>query len=797
MTGENTIALEKPSLPLATRESLRLRRWGEGGPGRARSEWELATEAALLLAMSDSVRTSRELALALLDQCPSQSVQIVDLSGFRLNAEILNNAVTELDPRASLAYSVKANPRPEILELLWSEGVRFFDCASLGEVSLLRQFLPCPELIYNYDNKERYAIESALRAGVRRFAAQDSEELELLLGALHRVRVSPQEVEVGIRLCPDNHGAEIPFNERFGAPPELASALFARLEREGLIRGLYVHPGSQVLNEEVLAASAERACDFARSIGRVRTLNLGGGVPVGQGVVSADQSVAAIGRGLSRGRLDNALETHDGARVIVELGRALAAPALTLLVPILKVDGPRRRIFLASGLFDTFSDHVIHDVDFQFEALSADGCELGSACSEWTVFGPTCDPGDRFRRPLRLPPDLKSGDALVLPASGAYLDAQGGGFRSGPWQRRPSGFNGRSGPLYVAFDAPTEDAPNGTESSYWPRAVEDGSVARQSLTGAASAEFQIENLEGNRIGDNVVREVTELFLEAFCSDWNEWAFCPTCDPVRDSARPGVSRVSAAAVYGFGPNETVPIEQLLGDPRVPLCEHCHQSMLLFHHPWATYEKLRGILRGDAWVTLVRRRGSAACSGGTQGEVVGLSFAYRTTLRKAFESEWRLKYPYSLWTEKERHTRSWLEFRHRVSRVVQEKLPEFRPQRSALLSPNTPILLYNCFVLRRGSGRGRGLLRQMCRELHWNLMPRETHQLLSVGETRFGTLPHQILTAAGFTSVHGVLESPEKCLEKGDYVLGVNSFERYARGLAGPQAETLDLVRGQER
>src|SRR6202008_82783 len=39
-------------------------------------------------------------------------------------------------------YAVKSNPEPRVLRALWTGGVRHFDCASLGEVGLVRKLLP-------------------------------------------------------------------------------------------------------------------------------------------------------------------------------------------------------------------------------------------------------------------------------------------------------------------------------------------------------------------------------------------------------------------------------------------------------------------------------------------------------------------------------------------------------------------------------------------------------------------------------------------------------------------------------
>ena len=43
-------------------------------------------------------------------------------------------------------YAVKANPHPSLLNILWTEGVRRFDVASLREVALVRDLFPAAEL---------------------------------------------------------------------------------------------------------------------------------------------------------------------------------------------------------------------------------------------------------------------------------------------------------------------------------------------------------------------------------------------------------------------------------------------------------------------------------------------------------------------------------------------------------------------------------------------------------------------------------------------------------------------------
>jgi ornithine decarboxylase len=44
--------------------------------------------------------------------------------------------------RGDVLYAVKCNPEPAVLRAIWEGGVRHFDCASAGEVSLVRRMFP-------------------------------------------------------------------------------------------------------------------------------------------------------------------------------------------------------------------------------------------------------------------------------------------------------------------------------------------------------------------------------------------------------------------------------------------------------------------------------------------------------------------------------------------------------------------------------------------------------------------------------------------------------------------------------
>ena len=73
-------------------------------------------------------------------------------------------------------YAVKANPSPELLQILWDAGITHFDVASIAEVRLVRSLLPQATLCFMHPVKTASAIAEAYREhGVRTFFSRDRD----------------------------------------------------------------------------------------------------------------------------------------------------------------------------------------------------------------------------------------------------------------------------------------------------------------------------------------------------------------------------------------------------------------------------------------------------------------------------------------------------------------------------------------------------------------------------------------------------------------------------------------------
>ena len=75
-------------------------------------------------------------------------------------------------------YAVKANPSPWILDVLYANGTRFFDVASIPEIQLVRERCPEARMAFLHPVKSRESIRRAYyEFGVRIFALDCEAEM--------------------------------------------------------------------------------------------------------------------------------------------------------------------------------------------------------------------------------------------------------------------------------------------------------------------------------------------------------------------------------------------------------------------------------------------------------------------------------------------------------------------------------------------------------------------------------------------------------------------------------------------
>jgi ornithine decarboxylase len=315
-------------------------------------------------------------------------------------------------------YAVKCNPEPRVLRALWAGGIRHFDCASLGEVELVRRLLPAADIHFMHPVKSRPAIREAFHSyRVTDFAFDSADELAKILQETVPLGLvgDPPCLGLLVRLALPKGGAVYDLSGKFGAPHDEAVELLRAARPHAARLGIAFHVGSQCLDPDAYARAIALAGEaIAKSGIPIEIVDVGGGFPVSY----PDMSPPPLGDYIAAIEAAAAMLPPD-ARLWAEPGRALVAAGGSVVVQVQARRGDA--LFVNDGVYGNLSDAGA--LGFRFPARRV---RLGKtddpeqALTDFALFGPTCDSADRMRGPFRLPADMREGDWIELGQLGAY-----------------------------------------------------------------------------------------------------------------------------------------------------------------------------------------------------------------------------------------------------------------------------------------------------------------------------------------------------------------------------------------
>ncbi|WP_400996031.1 type III PLP-dependent enzyme [Agromyces sp. GXQ0307] len=340
-------------------------------------------------------------------------------------------------PNAAIHFATKSLPHPAVIRAVHGFGASF-EVASRGELDLLeREGVPIGRCLHTHPVKSVADITGAYLRGIRTFVVDSPSEVAKFAG------LPTPDVGVLIRLSFPNPEAKSDLSSKFGILPEDAPALVERCLRSRLtVRGFTFHVGSQTASAVPWVRAIGTTLRLMRSLEsrhgiRFEVLDLGGGFPV-----AYDEPVPSLAE-LARGIRPALADVPAHVRVVIEPGRVVAAPAMTLVTRVIgtndRADG--RWHHLDEGLYGAYSNIPAEDVHALVFAAAELGVQpVGDDAAERaarrvltrtrvpvTLAGPTCDSVDVVARHLPLPP-LADGDLLVSPMMGAYTWATATGF---------------------------------------------------------------------------------------------------------------------------------------------------------------------------------------------------------------------------------------------------------------------------------------------------------------------------------------------------------------------------------
>jgi ornithine decarboxylase len=316
-------------------------------------------------------------------------------------------------------YAVKANPSPDLLQILWDEGVTHYDVASIAEVRLVAETLPEAVLCFMHPVKAEEAIAEAYYShNVRTFSLDTEEELDKIV----RATGGATDLNLLVRIRVSSEHAKLSLASKFGAEPAEMKALLMATRQAADALGICFHVGSQAMTAAAYGEAMERVrAAIVEAAVTVDIVDVGGGFPSsypGMEPPPLETYFEVIHRAFED------LPISYSAELWCEPGRALCAEYASVLVRVEKRRGSE--LYINDGAYGALFDAA--HIGWRFPVKLIRERDSDARDVAFSFYGPTCDDLDHMAGPFLLPADIGAGDYVEIGMLGAYGCAMRTGF---------------------------------------------------------------------------------------------------------------------------------------------------------------------------------------------------------------------------------------------------------------------------------------------------------------------------------------------------------------------------------
>jgi ornithine decarboxylase len=316
-------------------------------------------------------------------------------------------------------YAVKANPSPDLLQILWDEGVTHYDVASIAEVRLVAETLPEAVLCFMHPVKAEEAIAEAYYShNVRTFSLDTEEELDKIV----RATGGAADLNLLVRIRVSSEHAKLSLASKFGAEPAEMKALLMATRQAADALGICFHVGSQAMTAAAYGEAMERVrAAIVEAAVTVDIVDVGGGFPSsypGMEPPPLETYFEVIHRAFED------LPISYSAELWCEPGRALCAEYASVLVRVEKRRGSE--LYINDGAYGALFDAA--HIGWRFPGKLIRERDSDARDVAFSFYGPTCDDLDHMAGPFLLPADIGAGDYVEIGMLGAYGCAMRTGF---------------------------------------------------------------------------------------------------------------------------------------------------------------------------------------------------------------------------------------------------------------------------------------------------------------------------------------------------------------------------------
>ncbi|MGU3314478.1 type III PLP-dependent enzyme [Sphingomonas sp. M6A6_1c] len=331
-------------------------------------------------------------------------------------------------------YAVKANPSPDLLKVLWDNGITHYDTASIAEVRLVKATLPQATCCFMHPVKSEEAIAEAYFVhDVKTFSLDSMEELAKIV----RATDGATDLTLCVRLRVSSEYAKLSLGSKFGVGPGESKELLIATRQVADALGICFHVGSQTMSPDAYTNAMERArAAIVEAAVTVDVIDVGGGFPSAYPSMTPpplERFFETIHRAFE------SLPISYSAELWAEPGRSLSAEYASVVVRVERRRGTE--LYINDGAYGTLFDAAHIGWKYPVQLLREPDSDARDM--DFAFWGPTCDDLDYMQGPFPLPADTVAGDYFEIGMLGAYGSAMRTAF---------NGFG--TGDTVVATDEP-------------------------------------------------------------------------------------------------------------------------------------------------------------------------------------------------------------------------------------------------------------------------------------------------------------------------------------------------------
>ena len=361
---------------------------------------------------------------------------VIDQDDFYLRTKAWKSTLDNEFESNNLYYAAKSFISIEVAKWLKELNVGL-DVCSGGEllVALAAKF-PAANIEFHGNNKSESEIKLAIDSGVGVIVIDSFDEIKRVSSI---AKSSKKVQKVYLRLTP---GVEVHTHEfistahedvKFGfsiASGSANDAIDKCMNESSLeLAGIHCHIGSQIFEVDGFITAAQRLLEVLASFknkygNELAELNIGGGYGIAytrdEVAISPELVIPAVGKIIKSEcqRLKISIP-----KISIEPGRAIVGPTTTTIYEVgtskdvtLEDGSIRRYISVDGGMSDNIRPALYGAT---YSAYLANRTSTANIIKT-RVVGKHCESGDILISNIDLPDDIKSGDLLAIPATGAY-----------------------------------------------------------------------------------------------------------------------------------------------------------------------------------------------------------------------------------------------------------------------------------------------------------------------------------------------------------------------------------------